>query len=31
MKCPSCGAAKMVHHTRDVKYTCKGETTILPL
>ena len=30
MKCPSCGAAKMVHDTRDVPYTYKGETTNLP-
>lgn len=31
MKCPSCGAAIMVHDTRDLPYTYKGETTILPL
>lgn len=30
MKCPSCGAAKLVHDTRDVPYTYKGESTILP-
>ena len=30
MKCPSCGAAKLVHDTRDVHYTYKGETTVLP-
>jgi HTH-type transcriptional regulator/antitoxin MqsA len=30
MKCPSCGAAKVVHDTRDVPYTYKGESTILP-
>ena len=30
MKCPTCGAAKLVHDTRDVPYTYKGETTILP-
>ena len=30
MKCPSCGAAKLVHDTRDVPYTYKGEATILP-
>lgn len=30
MKCPSCGAAKLVHDTRDVPYTYKGETTVLP-
>lgn len=30
MKCPSCGAAKLVHETRDLPYTYKGETTTLP-
>ena len=30
MKCPSCGAAKLVHDTRDVPYAYKGEPTILP-
>ena len=30
MKCPSCGAAKLVHDTRDLPYTYKGESTILP-
>jgi HTH-type transcriptional regulator/antitoxin MqsA len=29
MKCPSCGAAKLVHDTRDVRYTYKGESTVL--
>jgi len=29
MKCPSCGAAKLVHDTRDLPYTYKGETTLL--
>lgn len=28
--CPSCGAANMVHDTRDISYTYKGETTTLP-
>jgi HTH-type transcriptional regulator/antitoxin MqsA len=28
MKCPVCGAAKLIHDTRDVPYTYKGETTI---
>ncbi len=28
--CPSCGAAAMVHDTRDLPYTYKGETTTLP-
>lgn len=31
MKCPNCGTAKLVHDTRDVPYTYKGESTILPL
>lgn len=30
MKCPSCGAAKLVHDTRDIPYTYKGESTIIP-
>ncbi|WP_301103113.1 type II toxin-antitoxin system MqsA family antitoxin [Propionivibrio sp.] len=30
MKCQSCGAAKLVHDTRDVPYTYKGETTFFP-
>jgi HTH-type transcriptional regulator / antitoxin MqsA len=30
MKCPACGAAKLVHDTRDVPYTYKGETTAIP-
>jgi len=30
MKCPSCGAAKLFHDTRDVPYTYKGETTVIP-
>ncbi len=30
MKCQSCGAAKLVRDTRDVHYTYKGETTVLP-
>jgi len=30
MKCPSCATAKLVHETRDVPYTYKGESTILP-
>ncbi|MFT4928038.1 MAG: HTH-type transcriptional regulator/antitoxin MqsA [Phenylobacterium sp.] len=28
MKCPVCGAATLIHDTRDVTYTYKGETTI---
>ena len=30
MKCPNCGAAMLVHDTRDVPYTYKGKSTILP-
>ena len=30
MKCPSCGAATLVHDTRDVAYVYKSESTILP-
>lgn len=30
MKCPVCGAAELVHDTRDVPHTYKGETTVIP-
>ncbi|WP_420994012.1 type II TA system antitoxin MqsA family protein [Cupriavidus sp. 30B13] len=30
MICPECGAAELVHDTRDVPYTYKGETTVIP-
>lgn len=30
MKCPVCGAAELVHDTRDLPYTYKGETTTIP-
>ncbi len=30
MKCPVCGAAELIHDTRDLPYTYKGETTIIP-
>lgn len=30
MKCPSCGAAKLIRDTRDVPYTYKGEATTIP-
>ena len=30
MKCPNCGAAKLVQDTRDLPYTYKGESTVLP-
>ncbi len=30
MKCPTCGAADLVHDTRDLPYTYKGETTVIP-
>jgi HTH-type transcriptional regulator/antitoxin MqsA len=30
MKCPTCGQSKLVHDTRDVPYTYKGESITLP-
>lgn len=30
MKCPCCGAATLIHDTRDLPYTYKGETTSIP-
>lgn len=30
MKCPSCGAARLVRDTRDIPYIYKGETTAIP-
>lgn len=30
MKCPVCAAAELVHDTRDVPYTYKGEMTAIP-
>ena len=30
MKCPACGAAELVHDTRDLPYTYKGELTQIP-
>ncbi len=29
MKCPVCGAAELIHDTRDQPYAYKGETTVL--
>ena len=29
MKCPVCGAAELIHDTRDTSYTYKGETTVI--
>lgn len=29
MKCPCCGAAELIHDTRDIPYTYKGETTTI--
>ncbi len=29
MKCPNCGAGKLVHDTRDMPYTYKGESTVI--
>jgi HTH-type transcriptional regulator / antitoxin MqsA len=30
VKCPSCGAAELVRGKRDLPYTYKGETTVIP-
>lgn len=30
MQCPICGKAEQMHATRDLPYTYKGETTIIP-
>ena len=30
MKCPLCAAAELLHDTRDLPYTYKGETTLIP-
>lgn len=30
MKCPVCGAAELIHDTRDLPYTYKGESTLIP-
>jgi len=30
MKCPSCGAAELIHDTRDLPYSYKGEVTSIP-
>lgn len=29
MKCPVCGAAELIHDTRDLPYIYKGETTVI--
>lgn len=29
MKCPVCGAAELIHDTRDLPYTYKGETMVI--
>lgn len=29
MKCPVCGASELIHDTRDMPYTYKGETTMI--
>jgi HTH-type transcriptional regulator/antitoxin MqsA len=29
MKCPVCGAAQLIHDTRDLPYTYKGENTLI--
>jgi HTH-type transcriptional regulator/antitoxin MqsA len=30
MKCPVCGAAELIHDTRDLPYAYKGEATVIP-
>jgi len=30
VKCPVCGAAQLIRDTRDLSYTYKGETTVIP-
>jgi len=30
MKCPNCGQAELVHDTRELPYTYKGESTTIP-
>lgn len=30
MKCPICAEAQLVHDTRDIPYTYKGESTVIP-
>ena len=30
MKCPACGGAELIHDTRDLPYTYKGETITIP-
>jgi len=30
MKCPSCAAAELVRDTRDISYTYKSESTVIP-
>lgn len=30
MKCPVCGATELVRDTRDMPYTYKGESTVIP-
>lgn len=29
MKCPACGVAQLIHDTRDLPCTYKGETTVI--
>src|SRR5689334_12311902 len=29
MQCPICGVSKLIHDTRDIPYTYKGETTVI--
>ncbi|PHV09376.1 hypothetical protein CSQ96_02490 [Janthinobacterium sp. BJB412] len=29
MKCPVCGAAELIRDTRDIRYTYKGDSTVI--
>lgn len=29
MKCPTCGAAELIHDTRDLPYTYKGKSAVI--
>lgn len=30
MKCPCCGAAKLIHDTSDMSYAYQGRSTVIP-
>jgi HTH-type transcriptional regulator/antitoxin MqsA len=31
MKCPICGEAELIHDTRDIAHSYKGENTVIPM